>query len=47
MSQAFYEGPIAKAGSGDIGVIVGFLTAGLMFLGFRFVERKLTPYRDA
>ncbi|XP_006463685.1 hypothetical protein AGABI2DRAFT_75119, partial [Agaricus bisporus var. bisporus H97] len=47
MSQAFYEGPIAKAGSGDIGVIVGFLTAGLVFLGFRFVERKLTPYRDA
>jgi hypothetical protein len=47
MSQVFYEGPIAKKGSGDIGVFVGFASAVLTYFVLRCVERMVTPYRDA
>ncbi|KAJ3558990.1 hypothetical protein NP233_g11372 [Leucocoprinus birnbaumii] len=47
MSQAFYEGPIAKAGSGDIGVIVGFLAAIGLYIPLRGVEKRFTGNRDA
>lgn len=41
MSQVWYVGPIAKAGSGDIGIIVGFIMATLVYLVLRPLERKL------
>jgi len=41
MSQAFYEGPIAKAGTGDIGVYVGALMSIIVFAVLRIVEKKL------
>lgn len=47
MSQAFYKGPIAKAGSGDIGVIVGFITAVGLYTILRTIEKRLTRGRDA
>ncbi|KAF5351146.1 hypothetical protein D9756_008253 [Leucocoprinus leucothites] len=47
MSQVFYEGPIARAGSGDIGVIVGFLAAVGLYLVLRSVEKRFTGDRTA
>lgn len=47
MSQAFYKGPIARAGSGDIGIIVGFVTTVGLYIVFRTVEKRLTKGRDA
>ncbi|KAF5320657.1 hypothetical protein D9758_018219 [Tetrapyrgos nigripes] len=46
MDQAWYSGPIAKAGTGDIGVITGFFSAGILYLVFRSVERAMTPTRN-
>ena len=39
MDQAWYVGPIAKAGSGDIGIIVGSCVVALLYPCFRVVER--------
>jgi hypothetical protein len=47
MSQVFYEGPISKAGSGDIGVIVGFIVAVGIYLVLRGIEKRATTERDA
>ncbi|EIW55544.1 cytosine-purine permease [Trametes versicolor FP-101664 SS1] len=38
MSQAWYVGPIANAGTGDIGIIVGFVLACMVYPAFRVVE---------
>ncbi|KAH9849624.1 cytosine-purine permease [Lenzites betulinus] len=38
MSQAWYVGPIANAGTGDIGIIVGFVLACMVYPAFRAVE---------
>ncbi|KAF8889241.1 hypothetical protein BD779DRAFT_1469777 [Infundibulicybe gibba] len=40
MSQAWYTGSIAKAGTGDIGAFTGFLVATGLYLVFRTMERK-------
>ena len=42
MSQAWYEGPIAAKGTGDIGVIVGFVLAALVYPVFRAVEKSVS-----
>ncbi|KAI1798002.1 purine-cytosine permease [Ganoderma leucocontextum] len=42
MSQAWYVGPIASAGTGDIGVIVGFTVAAICYPVYRAVERTLS-----
>jgi len=43
MSQTEYTGLIAKAGTGDIGVLTGFLTATILYGVLRTLERKLFP----
>ena len=40
MSQAWYTGPIAGAGTGDIGIITGFVVSGLLYLFLRSFERR-------
>lgn len=47
MSQTEYTGPIAKAGTGDIGVLTGFLTATILYGVLRTLERKLFPKRSS
>lgn len=47
MSQVFYEGPISKAGSGDIGLIVGFISAIGLYITLRSVEKRFTGERIA
>ena len=42
MSQAWYEGPIAGKGTGDIGVIVGFVLAVVVYPVFRIVEKSIS-----
>ncbi|KIM71246.1 hypothetical protein PILCRDRAFT_17242 [Piloderma croceum F 1598] len=41
MSQAFYQGPIAKAGTGDIGVYAGASMAILVYSVLRTIEKQL------
>ncbi|KAF8645588.1 hypothetical protein AX16_007722 [Volvariella volvacea WC 439] len=40
MSQTWYEGPIARSGTGDVGVLLGFVGAGVAYAGARWVERR-------
>jgi purine-cytosine permease-like protein len=40
MSQAWYTGPIAHAGTGDIGVLTGFVVSGMLYLSLRTLERR-------
>lgn len=47
MSQAFYEGPIAKEGTGDIGIYTGGAMAVLMYCILRPIEKKLGGQRFA
>ena len=47
MSQTEYTGPIAKAGTGDIGVLTGFLTGTILYGVSRTLERKLFPKRSS
>ncbi|KAF9003919.1 purine-cytosine permease [Cyathus striatus] len=47
MSQVWYIGPIANAGTGDIGIITGGVSAGLLYLGLRAVEKHVFPNRIA
>ncbi|KAI0777208.1 cytosine-purine permease [Trametes elegans] len=42
MSQAWYAGPIANAGTGDIGVLVGFALACIVYPASRAVERAVS-----
>ena len=39
MSQAWYTGPIARAGTGDIGIFTGFVVSGMLYLVLRAFER--------
>ncbi|EPS96893.1 hypothetical protein FOMPIDRAFT_138178 [Fomitopsis schrenkii] len=41
MDQAWYVGPIAKAGSGDIGILVGSCVIGMLYPCLRAIERNL------
>jgi purine-cytosine permease-like protein len=40
MSQAWYTGPIARIGTGDIGILTGFVVAGMLYLVSRTLERR-------
>jgi len=40
MSQTWYTGPIAKSGTGDIGIFVGFGVACVLYPALRVAERK-------
>jgi purine-cytosine permease-like protein len=42
MHQAFYTGPIAREGTGDIGMLTGSLSAGVMYLLLRTYEKKIS-----
>ncbi len=39
MAQVWYTGPIANAGTGDIGIIVGFVLAAVVYPAIRVVEQ--------
>lgn len=39
MSQVWYTGPIALAGTGDIGILAGSGVACVTYLAFRSIER--------
>ncbi|KAH7911759.1 permease for cytosine/purines, uracil, thiamine, allantoin-domain-containing protein [Hygrophoropsis aurantiaca] len=39
MSQAFYVGPIARMGTGDIGVLAGFFVSGVVYAVVRGLEK--------
>lgn len=43
MGQTFYTGPIAKAGTGDIGLLVGFFGTCILYAAFRPIEKRLFP----
>ncbi|KAJ3814854.1 cytosine-purine permease [Lentinula lateritia] len=45
MNQPWYTGPIANAGTGDIGLITGFVASGMLYMVFRAVEVKFTSRR--
>ncbi|KAE9393074.1 hypothetical protein BT96DRAFT_959164 [Gymnopus androsaceus JB14] len=45
MGQTLYTGPIARAGTGDIGLLVGFASAWIVYMFLRSVERRYTPQR--
>lgn len=42
MSQAWYTGPIANSGTGDIGILAGSAVALVVFLAARAVERSVS-----
>ena len=39
MSQAWYVGPVARRGSGDCGLYVGFVVAGITYATLRGMEK--------
>ena len=41
MSQVWYTGPIARSGTGDIGILTGSIVAGVVYVGARSVERRV------
>ncbi|KAI0062621.1 cytosine-purine permease [Artomyces pyxidatus] len=41
MSQVWYTGPIAASGTGDIAVYMAFVTAALLYVPLRLVEKKV------
>ncbi|GLB39366.1 putative permease for cytosine/purines, uracil, thiamine, allantoin [Lyophyllum shimeji] len=41
MSQVWYVGPIARAGTGDIGVFTGFTVAAVLYMVLRPLEQRL------
>ncbi|KAF8217669.1 cytosine-purine permease [Mycena galopus ATCC 62051] len=43
MEQSFYVGPVARAGAGDIGVEVGFISACILYWALRPFEARLFP----
>ncbi|KAL4068575.1 hypothetical protein V8B97DRAFT_1973479 [Scleroderma yunnanense] len=47
MSQAWYAGPVARHGSGDCGVYVGFIVAGVIYAVLRGLEKAHGKQRDA
>lgn len=40
MSQVWYTGPIARAGTGDIGILVGSAVGLVTYVTFRAIERS-------
>jgi len=42
MSQVWYIGPIASAGTGDIGIETGFVVSGVLYLILRTLEQGWT-----
>ena len=42
MSQVWYTGPIALAGTGDIGILAGSGVALVTFLAFRAIEKAVS-----
>lgn len=42
MSQVWYTGPIAATGTGDIGLLTGFVTSGVLYLILRMLEIRCT-----
>jgi tetrahydromethanopterin S-methyltransferase subunit G len=40
MSQVWYTGPIAKAGTGDIGVLTGAVVGAIFYAILRALEKK-------
>ncbi|KAL0566742.1 hypothetical protein V5O48_015260 [Marasmius crinis-equi] len=47
MEQAWHVGQFAQKGTGDIGLITGFFSAGLFYAILRAVEKRLAPEHDA
>jgi purine-cytosine permease-like protein len=47
MSQAWYTGPIAAMGTGDIGLMTGFVVSGVLYLLLRTLERRWTVVESA
>ncbi|KAF8178439.1 cytosine-purine permease [Pholiota molesta] len=45
MKQTWYTGPIAHAGTGDIGIFTGGIVGVLVYIPLRAVERRLRPGR--
>jgi hypothetical protein len=41
MSQVWYTGPIAKAGTGDIGVLTGTVVGAILYAILRALEKKV------
>lgn len=41
ISQEWYTGPVAKAGTGDIGLLVGFLVSGIIYAALRPLECRI------
>jgi tetrahydromethanopterin S-methyltransferase subunit G len=41
MSQVWYTGPIAKAGTGDIGILTGSLVGAALYAILRILEKKI------
>ena len=41
MSQVWYTGPIARSGTGDIGILTGSVVAAVVYVGARSVERRV------
>jgi purine-cytosine permease-like protein len=41
MSQLWYTGPIAKSGTGDIGVLTGTLAGAILYAILRALEKKV------
>lgn len=41
MSQAWYTGPIAAKGTGDIGLLTGFAVAVILYIPLRLIEKKV------
>ncbi|KAI0080384.1 hypothetical protein K474DRAFT_1589852 [Panus rudis PR-1116 ss-1] len=41
MSQEWWTGPVARAGTGDVGMIVGFASAIVLFIVCRSIERRM------
>jgi purine-cytosine permease-like protein len=42
MSQAWYVGPVARQGSGDVGVFVGFVVGAITYALARSCEKRLS-----
>ncbi|KAJ6572146.1 permease for cytosine/purines, uracil, thiamine, allantoin-domain-containing protein [Mycena capillaripes] len=47
MDQTWYLGSIAKVGTGDIGLVVGFFSAGILYYGLRSLETRLFPNHNS
>ena len=41
MAQVYYTGPIAKAGTGDIGILTGAVVGATLYAFLRALEKKI------